>query len=353
VKKCVSRAKYLLVTLNIKKEAVVMKNITKLAVSIVFFVILCIVGLPVYAADYPTKPITLIVTTSPGGAGDLYARAFANAAEKLLGKPIVVANKPGASGQIAWSTCLQAPADGYTLSMFSIFEFVSTEWEIANGRKPLANGMNDFTLIGSFGQAPYVIAVPYDSPWKNLGDLVRDAKAKPGQYVMGTGGMYSSQHIAGELFSRAAGIKFRHVPYQGGGPLTTALVGNHAHWGVTTSAGSVISLMQGKKVRILAIFGDKRYEPIRDVPTVKELGYNVELYGYVGVLARKETPAPILDKLTEVFKKVNEDEQFISSMTKAGEKTAYLSGEQTMGHIKHDLQPVMELFKQMVAEDKK
>lgn len=147
-----------------------MEKIFKLVARAVIL-ILCVANLPATAADYPTKPITIIVQHDPGGAGDVQARAFASAAEKLLGQPVLVINKPGAAGMIGLEACKQAAPDGYTLVLGSNVFLLPIEWEITNGRKPLVT-RDDFITIGAFTRTPLLITVPYNSPWKTLGDLI-------------------------------------------------------------------------------------------------------------------------------------------------------------------------------------
>ncbi|MCJ7596352.1 MAG: tripartite tricarboxylate transporter substrate binding protein, partial [Desulfobacterales bacterium] len=219
-----------------------------LAAAVIFSVFMG--NFPVAAADYPTRPVTLICPMAPGGEGDLHVRAFASSAEKILGQPAVVVNKAGAAGMIGLQACANAPADGYTLVLSSNVFLLPIEWEIANGRKPLIS-LDDFISIGAFAQGLFVIAVPYDSPWKTLSDLINDGKAKPGQYVFASGGINHPSHIAVEMMMKVAGVKFRHVPYTGGRPAVAAVVGKPADFGAM-SFTAAYPLAEGKKVRILA-----------------------------------------------------------------------------------------------------
>ena len=168
---------------------------------------------PVYAAEYPTRPVSLISVYPPGGFFEVPGRAFAAAAEKLLGKPVVILNKPGASGMIGTVAGAQAAPDGYTLTMGCTTISCANEWELANGRKPLAT-REDFALIGSYILSPTLISVPANSPWKTLNDLIKDCKAKPGHYAFSSGGLYGMSHVPAELLMKAAGIQCRHVPHK-------------------------------------------------------------------------------------------------------------------------------------------
>jgi tripartite-type tricarboxylate transporter receptor subunit TctC len=182
-----------------------MKKIaSRLGFVIAILLSLVLTSFSVEAADYPTKPVTFICPMAAGGEGDLHIRAFASSAEKILGQPIVVVNKTGAAGMIGLQVCASAPPDGYTLALSANVFLLPIEWEIANGRKPLTT-LDDFISVGAFGQGLFVIAVPYDSPWKTLGDLIQAGKTKPGQYVFASGGINHPSHIAVEMLMKVAG----------------------------------------------------------------------------------------------------------------------------------------------------
>ena len=163
------------------------------------------------AADFPTKPVTLIVPTPAGGGRDVQARAFAPLAQKLLGQPVVVSNKPGANGIIGLLALAQSAPDGHTLGVSSPTDIEALLWETENGRKPAVNH-DDFVYIGIITTSPHLLAVPYNSPWKTLADLIRDAKAKPGFYSFASSGVNAGTHLSAEFFIEATGLKFRHVP---------------------------------------------------------------------------------------------------------------------------------------------
>ena len=147
-------------------------------------------------------------------------------------------------------------------------EMCVLEWEIANNRKPEV-AFKDFISIGAFTVSKMMISVPYNSPWKTIEDLVRDAKANPGKYTYSSGGMYRIAHINTELFAKALGLKFRHVPYPGGGPSITAIVGGHQNFS-SLNPSAAGPLIKGNKIRALAVQGDTRLSFISDVPTLKE-----------------------------------------------------------------------------------
>ncbi len=288
-------------------------------------VVLMALVIPAFA-DYPERPITIINPQAPGGAHDAQGRAFAAVAEKYLGKPMVVVNKPGASTMIGTVAAAESAPDGYTLLLGSTMTTTVVEWDVVNKTKPPVT-RDDFVTIGSMTLIPTVISVPANSPWKTLDDLVKAAKAKPGQYAFCSAGLLSTSHLGAELFARAQGLKFRHVPFKGGGPCLSNLVGGHVDF-TTQFTITTIPLAQGSKVRILAAQSAKRVKAIPDVPTLKELGMNVENYMWVGLVAPKKTPAPVVEKLRGMMDKAVKDKSFVEAIEKLGGEVHYMNGDE-------------------------
>ena len=304
-----------------------------------------------YAADYPTKPITLVNPMPPGGTLDIQARAFASLADKLLGQPVVVINKPGATGMVGGLAGAQAAPDGYTLTVGSVNMPNTIEWEIANGRKPPFT-RHDFACIGSFTMSPALLSVAADGPYKTLAELVADAKAKPGQIAFCSGGLYGMSHVPIEIFARAAGVKFRHVPYGGGGPCLSATVGKHVDFSAQYPPVA-LPLVRGNKMRVLAVIGGKRLKSAPTIPTAKELGIDAEYYGWVGLLAPVKTPKPLVDKLREVMKKVAEDKFFIDMIEQPGDEVYFLNGEELAKYQDAEAAKIAKLYTEMVKETPK
>ena len=300
------------------------RNISGL--SLIFSVLLVIAPAVPAAADYPERAVTIINPQAPGGAHDAQGRAFAAVAEKYLGKPMVVVNKPGASTMIGTVSAAEAAPDGYTLLLASTMTTTVVEWDIVGGKKPPVT-RNDFATIGSLTLIPTVVSVPTGSPWKNLDDLVKAAKAKPGQYAFCSAGLLSTSHLGAELFARAYGLKFRHVPFKGGGPCLSNLLGGHVDF-TTQFTITTIPLAQGNKVRILATESANRVKAIPDVPTLKELGMDVENYMWVGLVAPRKTPSAVVEKLRDITAKAVKDKAFIEAIEKLGGEVHYMNGDE-------------------------
>jgi tripartite-type tricarboxylate transporter receptor subunit TctC len=299
-------------------------------------------------AEYPTRPITMINPMPPGGTLDLQSRAFASVAEKLLGQPVVVVNKPGATGMIGGLAGAQAAPDGYTLTVGSVNLTNAIEWEIANGRKPPFT-RDDFIPICSFTLSPTLLIVNPDSPWKTLADFMKEAKSKPGQLAFCSGGLYGMSHLPIEIFAKATGLKFRHVPYSGGGPCLSAVVGKHVDFGMQYPPTS-LPLMRGNKLRVLAVVGKNRLKSIPDIPCMKDMGIDAEYYGWVGVMAPKKTPLPVVEKLREVAKKVAADKAFIDLIEKPGDEVHFLLGDELTKYWDVESEKIGKLMVELVKE---
>jgi tripartite-type tricarboxylate transporter receptor subunit TctC len=303
------------------------------------------------AADYPAKPITLINPMPPGGSLDVQARAFASVADKVLGQPIVVVNKPGATGMVGGVSVAQAAPDGYTLLVGSVNIPNALEWEIANGRKPPFS-RQDFACIGTFTMSPTLLVVAADAPYKNLADFIADAKARPGQMAFSSGGLYGMSHLPAEIFARAAGLKFRHVPSGGGGPALTAVVGKHVDFNVNYPPNT-LPLVRGNKLKALVVIGAQRLKAAPNVPTTKELGIDAEYYGWVGLMAPVKTPKPVVEKLRDVLKKVAESKAFIDMIETPGDEVHYLNGDELAKYMEVESVKIAKLYAEMVKEGAK
>jgi tripartite-type tricarboxylate transporter receptor subunit TctC len=278
-------------------------------------------------------------------------RGFAAVAEKHFGKPIVVINKQGAGGLVGGKAIVGSPPDGYTIGVDSTTVANNVEWEIANGRKPPFT-RHDLTILGSLTLSPFVVVVPYNSPWKTVADLVKDCKEKPGQYSYCSAGMYGGTHLAAVIFTRGLGIRVRHVPYEGGGPCVSALVGEHVHF-ANHAPPTAVSLIRGKKLRALAVQGSKRLKSLPDVPCVRELGFAVaEHQQWYGISAPKKIPAPIVEKLRDILKKTASDESYIKLIENQGDEVHYMNSEELAKFRDLESEKFSKLFKLLVEEKK-
>ncbi|TWO73378.1 tripartite tricarboxylate transporter substrate binding protein [Caenimonas sedimenti] len=249
-------------------------------------------------APYPSQPVKLVVPYPAGGATDTLARTLAQKLQEAWSQPVVVENKPGASGTIGNNFVAKAPADGHTL-LVAITALIQ--------QPPLMDKlpydpMKDLAPVSMIARSPSMLAVPLDSPAKNLKDFVALVKASPGKYAFGSYGAGTSSHIQGSLLNLQAGIDLTHVPFQGAAPLVVNLVGGQLASAFIDSASARPHL---KSIRPLAVTGTQRMPGLPDVPTFQELGYkSFEPYGWFGVLAPAATPAPVVQKLSDEVNRI-------------------------------------------------
>jgi tripartite-type tricarboxylate transporter receptor subunit TctC len=271
---------------------------------------------------YPSKPITMVVPFPPGGVAEIVGRPLAAELEKSLRQPIVLINRPGAGGAVGMGSVARAPGDGYTLLMGLSSISIFPVSDRINGKTP-AYELKDFAPIALITADPTVLVVRTDGPYKTLKDFVDAAKANPGKINYSSSGVYGTLHVSMEIFANAAGIKLFHVPYQGGGPAVTALLGGQVE-ALASGPAPAIGQIRGGKMRALASWSTERLALLPEIPTFKELGYDAEFYIWTGVFAPATTPAPIVHRLREAVRTAASSAEFKASMEKVQTPVAYL-----------------------------
>jgi tripartite-type tricarboxylate transporter receptor subunit TctC len=271
---------------------------------------------------FPTRPITLVAPFPPGGVADLTARPVAAAMEKVLKSPVVVVNKTGAAGAVGMSFVANSKPDGYTLLLSLSSISIIPEADKLFDRKP-AYTMDQLTPVALISADPTIFVVRADRPWKSVKEFVDDARKRPDEISYSSSGVYGTLHMAMEMLTHAAGIKLKHVPYAGAGPALTAILGGHVD-ALASGPAVVIPQIKAGKLRPLAGWGAKRVSALPDVPTFKELGYDIEFYIWAGVFAPTGTPEPILKKLRDTVRQSVQEPDFNSAMEKLQTPVAYL-----------------------------
>jgi tripartite-type tricarboxylate transporter receptor subunit TctC len=275
-----------------------------------------------WAQDYPSRPVTIVNPFPPGGAVDVVSRPFAAGLEPLLKQPVVVETKAGAAGAVGAQFAANARPDGYTLiaHLPSLAGFA--EVDKLFGRAPKFTRA-DFIPIARLTEGPMVLVVNDQVPYKTLKEFVDDAKKRPNELIFSSSGLYGALHLPTALFAKTAGIQMRHLPTAGGGPALTAILGNNSQVLVSSIAAANAQMKAGK-LRALAGFGAQRAPALPDVPTMKELDYDVEFYLWVGLFAPKGTPAPVITTWRDASKKAAADDKFKQAMANLGQDVAYL-----------------------------
>ena len=290
-------------------------------------------------ANYPVKPIRLIVPLAPGGGGDIVARQIAAGASEILGQPMVVDNKPGGSTIIGTSDAARAAPDGYTLLM-------ATSSHVVNpGIRQLPfDAVKDFVGVSLVATTPALLVVPPNFPANTVQELIDLAKKQPGVLTFGSSGIASSPHLSGELFNLKAGTDIRHVPYKGMGPALTDLIGGHVSM-VFSSAVSAMPLVQSGKLKAIATTGPKRSKAFGDMPAIAETlsGYQSQIF-YV-ILAPAGTPPAILDKLNQAISKVATTPDFVEKIVQTGGEVIAGSPQEAIQFIADQVAEYKDLIK--------
>jgi tripartite-type tricarboxylate transporter receptor subunit TctC len=269
---------------------------------------------PVWAQDFPTKPVTIVVGVPPGGSTDLVARATAEKMSKLLGTQVVVDNRPGVNAAIATRQVARAPADGYTL----FYNAVNMATNLVAMKDP-GYKWSEFESVGGVAYAPYVMFVNTgSSKAKTLKEFIDYGKANPGKLTFASLGPGSSPGIVAERLNSLTGVGYRDIPYKGGAPAMTDLVGGTVDV-YFPLANAAAALADRPNMMVFGVTGAKRSEMLPNVPTFAELGYpqmSDVLYG--GMWAAAATPKPILDKLRKALADTVKDPEFVATLKKAG-----------------------------------
>jgi tripartite-type tricarboxylate transporter receptor subunit TctC len=244
-------------------------------------------------AAWPIRPVR-IVAAGAGGVPDLRARWLADRLSRVLGQPVIVENITGAGGNIGAERVARSAPDGYTLLLLHQgTAAVNPHIYKHTGYDPLT----DFAPITRFGQGPLLMAVPASLPYRSVGDVIEQARSRPGELTYGSPGIGTPPHLASELFKHLAAIEATHVPFRGGGQLATALLGGQITWSIE-GASVQMGYVNSGHLRALAVTSAKRSAAMPDVPTMAEAGVpGYEFVGWTGVAAPAATPKPIIDRL--------------------------------------------------------
>src|SRR5215468_4361594 len=281
---------------------------------------------PAFAQDaFPSHAITIINAFPPGGANDIVTRPLASAMEPILKQPVVIETKAGAAGQVGAQVAASVKPDGYTILSHNTGISGYAEVDKLFDR-PVKTSRADFIPLARLIADPCVLLVNDQQPYKTLKDFVDDAKKRPDTIVYSSGGLYGATHLPIAMLEKAVGgLKLRHLPTNGGGPAITAILGNNAQ--VTAqSVSATLPHIKAGKLRPLAVFSAARSKSLPDVPTLKELGFDVEYYLWVGIFAPKGTPGEIVTTLRAAIGKAVQSDQFNTALANAGQELAYLDG---------------------------
>jgi tripartite-type tricarboxylate transporter receptor subunit TctC len=291
-------------------------------IAVMLAAVAALVGAPLHAQPYPTRPIQLVVGFPPGGGVDIVARQLADKLSEVLGQRVVVENKAGAAGNVAMEYVARAKPDGYTLLMGNLGMLSANP---ALYRNLSFDPAKDFVPIARVVVTPLVAVVPAALPVKSLADFVALAKSKPGELNFGSGGNGNINHLAGELFKMQTGTKIQHIPYKGSAPALSDLVAGRIQ--LMIDGGNVVQpFVTAGTVRAIAMTGEQRAASAPTVPTAREAGLpDFVIYGWQGVLAPAGTPADVVERLNADIGKALADPALRARLSGQGTEPAFTS----------------------------
>jgi tripartite-type tricarboxylate transporter receptor subunit TctC len=295
-----------------------------------------------HAADYPTKPITLVLGFAPGGPSDVVAKIVTRKMEQVLGQPIVIDHKPAASGAVASQTVARAEPDGSTLLLASSAMLSINPQMYSNlGYDPV----KDFQPISILGTQTSVIYVHPSLPVKSIADLIAYGNANPGKLNFATGGKATPQHLAGELLKLRAKLNITHIPYKGTGPAIQDVVAGHVQVGISAAA-PVVPQLEGGTLRAIAVTTAARTGILPNVPTVAEQGFpGFDANAWHSIVAPAGTPADVVKKLHAAILASLNDPQTRKQLTELGLDIVGDTPEEFRETLKADLPHWAEIIK--------
>ena len=303
-------------------------------------------GLTVVAsarAEYPERPLTMVVPFPPGGVADTVARPIAEALARELKQPVVIENRGGAGGAVGIGHVARVPADGYTLLMSLSSISILPEADRILDRKPQYQ-LSQFKPIARITADPTVLVVRADAPWRTVEDFVADARRKPTAFNYGSSGNYGTMQVPMEMLKGAAGFRMTHIPYTGAGPAITALLGGQVDV-LASGPSSVVNHIRAGKLRALAHWGHQPLVSLPEVPSLTERGFNVQYVQWSGIFVGAETPPAVIQRLREAVRKVAADPAVQQTVLRAGSPIDYLDAPEFADYWQKDVQAMANVVK--------
>ena len=318
-----------------------MKSINRIISMCMFisFLLLIFAGMSFAEENYPIKPVTIIVPFSPGGGSDTTSRIMATVWRKYSPKPLIILNRPGASGTRAIYDLVKSKPDGYTVAFASNGE-ASSSLHIT----PAKYTIDSYTVICAVDSRLPVVFTK--GPWNDLKELIDYSRKNPDKIRVGVPGMASCARLVADLTASEAGVKWKVVPFQGGGPLIPAVLGGHVDIGFLWH-DNVMGLHKAGDLKILCYMSDKRSKLLPKVPTAKEQGFSVEGNDRHYILVPNGVPKPVREKLSVLMKKVIQDPEFENKLAALGNSASYMDSESSRAFIKEWYKTSGRLYEQL------
>ena len=291
------------------------------------------------ALAYPDKPVQYIIPFTPGGESDIAARLQQQVFKTRFNQDLIVINKPGAGGALAWSQMNAMPADGHTIVGVNLPHIVLQPLEPGTQFKT-----EDMTPVYFFHYTPDALIVAADSPFKTFADVVKAAKEKPGTLTIAGSSLNSANHAAHEKFNREFAVKTTYVPFKGTGDLISSVIGGHVSAAMSYTP---LAIAQKGKMRMLAVATEKRHPLFPDVPTFTELGVKWVDGAYRGVAVPKSTPENVRKQVSDMMDALNQDPELRKRMVDGGFEVTDIGYEQMPAFLKDRVQEYMGTAKAM------
>ncbi|HXK90113.1 MAG TPA: tripartite tricarboxylate transporter substrate binding protein [Thermosynergistes sp.] len=305
--------------------------LTSCAILVLVFGVMMQGQMSAAAADFPTKPVTIVCPYAAGGSSDMMTRVLASVAPKYLGQSVVVLNRPGANGAIGAAEVARAHPDGYTVLQIAAGAFTTVPLT-----RPVQYSIDDFRGVIGTSYEPIILTVNAKSPWRTTQDLIDDAKETGKVIKYGISGTGGSTHAAPAALFDAAGVKAEAVPFEGGGPAITALVGGHVD-AATSHPTECMPQVEAGNLRALGIFSQERFAETPDVPTFKEQGFDLpEFSVWKMLLVPAKTPDDAVEKLHAAFKQSFEDPEYVEAMARMKLTIQYLAPDEIIPRLKKE-----------------
>ena len=284
------------------------------------------------AQGYPNKPVRVLIGYAPGGSADAGVRPLARALEPLIGQPLIIENRPGNAGGVAMEFMAKAPADGYTL-----YYFDSGPLTVAPHLAKVGyNNLTSFTYLGHVCGSGSLLVVHPSTPFKSVADVVAASKREPDKWSYGTSGVGGPHHLSGEYFKSVTGASLVHVPYKGGGPAMTDLMGGQIPM-LFSSLGPAVGAVKSGKIRALAVTSLQRSDAFPDVHTMDEIGLKgFDSTAWYGLLGPAGLPQEVVTRWTQALAKAGADKSTMDRINATGCDAQILTPAQTVEKIKTD-----------------
>jgi tripartite-type tricarboxylate transporter receptor subunit TctC len=299
--------------------------------------------------DFPIKPIEVILTQGAGGSSDLTMRSLAKSASTILGQPIVIINKPGGNGSIAYRMVRIAAPDGYTLGNLPGGGLMN-----AFGEQPSFNSPKDFTYIMSFARYVYVLLIKNDAPWKNWDDFINWAKKNPRATKLGVTGAKSVDYKAFNMWQigKRENAEFTHIVFKSSADMLSSLLGGHINLFASTIDASAMSYIKEGKLRMLAYIASQKIPGYENIPSLEDL-YGVKYPNFIGYGGPRGIPAPVVKKLQDSFREAMKDPEFIGVMNRMAMPIWYMDSVTMTKAAEEGFAETAKIIERVKAEEGK